>query len=406
MELTKSKWARDAARPPISDALIDALLWTPPETGDGTWGIVPYFEGLPGVAKTDRLRRYARRFRDWPSKLLAAGRLGEAAFAAVPVPWQYPGDEYPTMIYPPPAWVRPFERAASIGGLLILDEYTTSRGLDPYLMGLTLSGVVGEYELPKRVRVVALGNPLYLAAQGRELSQPERNRMVYLPWGPPTVEDRAAWQMGASAPEAEPDDPAERERRTLAAWPVHYARAKSLEAGFLRSHPSLKNVEPSETEHAFATDRSWSMATRGLASAWLHGLSDAETSAILRGSVGETVAASYGLFLTENRVDAPADVLASAASVAGHDPYAHADRAYVFLTNCAHYLATVPPDAQPEKCAAMHALLARYAARHADLARLCAEAIGGGGAGRAFHAALKGDAGKSARANLAELQRI
>lgn len=402
--LHRSQFAADADRPPISDRLIDALIWAPPTEDDGNrWGLVPYFEGLPGVAKTDRLRKLARRFTGWPSKVLAAGRLGEAAFAAVPYPWTYPGEDMPVMIYPPPSWVRPFERAADVGGLLVLDEYTTSRGLDAQLMGITLGGTVGDYELPARVRVVALGNPVYLAAQARELSLPERNRMIWLPWGPPTPEDRAAWQMGLTSAPAAPEDPADRERRTLAAWPAHYSRAHAFEAGFLRAHPAMKNREPREGEHAFASDRSWSMATRAIATAALHGLSEAETEMLVRGCVGEEAATAFSIFRRENDVSAPVDVL-TAEGVAAHTPYRHADRAFVFLTNCATHLAKLAPDAQVDPCRAMHKLLTSYSASHADLAKLTVVALGKGGAGTTFHSCMKGD--KAAMAAFASYQAI
>ncbi len=291
--------------------LIKAALFTP--LSFNRWGLTLLNWAEPGCAKTALIEEICATY-GLPCETLSPSERGEGAFGVVPVP----SGEGANMVlnYPRPEWTQKFD--VKKRGVCFIDEATsTPPALQAPLMGLILAGRIGGYTLPPGVRRMAAANPSDIAAGGFDIAAPVANRMGHIDWTTPSVEEHNAYMMrgttGSGASAGDEFSAEAEERRVLAGWGEAWARAVGLEGAFLQRRPGLKNQCPKagdpKASRAWASDRTWEMATRALASAALHSLTEVETEEFVGAFIGEGTAGEWFTFMKEQDMPDPADVL-------------------------------------------------------------------------------------------------
>lgn len=318
----------------MKTAILKAALFTP--LRGGRWGLPILCWGEPGVAKTALVEDLAMRW-GLPCETLSPSERGEGAFGVVPVPGNPDENGNMLLTYPAPEWTKRFGEDGA--GLVFVDEATsTPPALQAPLMGLILARRIGGVVLPKRVRILSAANPVDLAAGGYELSAPVANRMGHLEWSKPTVEEHVQFMLrGESLGDAEDfNDATVEERRVLAEWPHAWAVAVGYETAFLQRRPACKNMCPKagdpKASRAWASDRTWEMATRAYASATVHGLSDTEREIFVEAFIGHEVASEFFEFISKQDLPDPALLLDGKEKFA-HNPQ-RIDRTVAVLAAC------------------------------------------------------------------------
>jgi len=280
--------------------IIHAAFFT--RTAQG-WGLPLYFIGEPGVAKSTFIRDFAKRV-GVPCEVLSGAERGEGAFGVVPVPVKG------SLTYPAPDWTAAFSKR----GLVFLDEITSNPPIiQAPCMGLLLDKRIGSHQLPGGVRVWAACNPPEMAANGYEIAPPLANRGGWLRWHPPTIEEHIAYMLGMAADTTDNavDCDAE-EARVVKEWDGAYAKAVGLETGFLRAQADWKNKFPKsavQQSAAWPSDRTWEMATRALASSFVHGLGEADRDEFVSSFIGQEAYAAFATFCAEQDLPNVAHVL-------------------------------------------------------------------------------------------------
>lgn len=275
--------------------LLHACLFTPMPVG---WGLPALFEGEPGIAKTAVITSVTHSV-GLALVMLSPGLHGEGAFGVVPVPMKCVGGM--RLTYPAPDWVDDLED----GGVVFVDEVTTApMQLQAPMLGLVAGHQVGNTKLNSRVRVIGACNPPELAANGQELSPPLANRFVWLPWKVPTVEEHAAYMLGALSGSGAVSDAELEEARVTDLWPTAYARAAGLEVAFHKATGgSWKNrcpkADATNLSRAWPSDRTWEYATRALASSYVHSLNEQERHMLIEGCIGKDACAAFETFIEE-----------------------------------------------------------------------------------------------------------
>jgi MoxR-like ATPase len=292
----------------IKTNILKAALFTP--LSGGRWGLPMLCMGEPGVAKTAIIEELAASC-GMPCETLSPSERGEGAFGVVPVP-----GEDGVLHYPRPDWTMQFD--APQRGIVFVDEVTsTPPALQAPLMGLILAKRIGGHILPKGVRVLAAANPTELAAGGYDLAAPVANRFGHINWVSPSVEEHSAYMLAGSSGVGREDevtlDADAEEKRVLAAWPEAWAKAVGLETSFLARRPGLKNMCPKAGDplasKGWPSDRSWEAATRALASAEVHGLTETETEEFVEAFIGHGPAGEFFAYMQQQDLPSPVDLL-------------------------------------------------------------------------------------------------
>lgn len=297
--------------------LFRAALFTPTE--DGNWGLPLMAWGEPGVAKTGILRSLCDS-EGLKLFVLSPGESGEGAFGVVPIPRD--GKIY----FDPPAWI---DEVAD-GGCVFLDEINlASPPIQAAIMGILHGKRVGGATLGKRVRCVGAANPPDVSAAGYELSSPVANRLGHVVWEAPSVDEHANYMLapehstGATRAAASRDKATAEEDRVMKHWPEEWARAIGLETGFLRTQSTWKNKCPKPGDpkggRAWPSDRTWTMATRALASARVQNklstdpdrprMTEADVEEFVASFVGDQAANAFFGWVARQDLPDPAAVL-------------------------------------------------------------------------------------------------
>jgi MoxR-like ATPase len=320
------------------DRIIYAALFTPGL--NDRWGLPLLFEGEPGVAKTARIMRVSE----------SAGLYGIALLGAVRDPADFSGFPVPdgeVVRMAAPAFA---EQAAAAGGrsVIFCDELTSCPpAVQAAMLRVILDGAVGDYILPKTVRFIAACNPVGIAANGFDLSAPLANRFGHLPWPAPTMADWTAYMLGGGEkPTRKRAEDVEDE--VMRAWPTAYASARGQVIGFLSAQPThLHRMPPANdprASKAWPSPRTWEMATRALAGARVHGLSDADTMAFVSAFVGEGSGAAMFAFIRDADLPSTIDLLEGRATWV-HD-HRRVDRTLAVMASCAALTIAEPSEAR------------------------------------------------------------
>lgn len=262
--------------------IIRVALFTPGP--NNMWGLPILLWGDPGVAKSAILKQLAAEY-NLPIEILSPACRGEGAFGVTPVPVNG------RMTYPRPDWTDKFDKAGR--GIVFVDEMNlAAQHFAGALLGLLSDRVLGSYQLPPGVRVVAAANPISIAAAsgGWDLSAPAANRVGHLNWPCPDVKAWTDWLLGDGLV-GEVIDSEDEETRVTAVWGEAWGRARNVVAGFLSSHSTHLHAMPTggseEMSKAWPSPRSWESATRALAAADIYKLPPVERDEFVNCFIGD-----------------------------------------------------------------------------------------------------------------------
>lgn len=284
-------------------ALFKANLFTPGL--NNRWGLPRVYWGPPGVAKTSRIKQLCHEYGVKVISLSVATR-DPSDILGVPVPVEHPVLGMVTRCAAP-GWAA--DAADTEDVMIFFDEINTaSKSTQNALLTVMLDGVVGEYQLPPTVRLVAAANPENMTGGGVKMNTALANRFghEYVNLSKDqtkaviTQSDLKRWTQwlrdsGESAPaDAVDGSKAKAERqRVMNSWAPIYARARAVVAGFIESSggglKTLMNM-PEKTDpkssRAWASMRSWECATRVLAATEIHNLPEVTSDNWMASHVG------------------------------------------------------------------------------------------------------------------------
>lgn len=288
------------------------------------WGLNLLFQGEPGTAKS-RITAQTASVLDLLLEMLSPGMRGEGAFGVVPVPKAITiievdedGTEHKREVmvldYPAPAWAFTFKAAKR--GLLFLDEINTAPpALQPYLLGLTLDGIIGAEQLPPGVRRCAAMNATEDAAGGWDLAPAQANRFCHLNWEAPNAKAWTDWLLsdGSDDEFGAKIDAEKEEARVLKNWALPWSRARGVVSGFINKRPELLHKKPALGDpmlhKAWPSRRTWEFATRAMAISEVYGLDDVTREEFVSGFVGTSVAAEFANYVRESDLPDPEELL-------------------------------------------------------------------------------------------------
>jgi MoxR-like ATPase len=328
--------------------ILKAALFTP--YSKGRWGLPIINWSNPGEGKTSITEELCASF-GLTCITLSPGEMGEGAFGVIPVP-----DASGVIKYPPPEWTLQVKE----GGVVFIDEMSsTPPALQPPLLGLLFSRRIGGATLGARCRVIGAANPPEVAAGGFELAPPVANRCGHIDWSAPTSDEHADYMLRGQTGTGEETevtlDAKAEEARVMKAWPEAWAFSVGLETAFLRRAPHHKNKCPKPGDpkagRAWPSDRSWENAARALASARVHGLTEAERDEYVSAFIGAAVASEFFQFVQEADLPDPAQILD------GKEKFTHSakrlDRTAAVLNAC---VALITPQTAAKRDARVEAL--------------------------------------------------
>jgi AAA domain (dynein-related subfamily) len=277
--------------------------------------------GAPGTGKTSVVEALGA----------ASGMAVEVVIGSIREPSDFAGLPVVTdggVVLSPPSWA--VRLAAAGGGLLFLDELTTSPpAVQAAMLRVVLERSVGDLSLPAEVRIVAAANPPEQAADGWDLAAPLANRLVHLDWtvDASTVADGLVLGF--------PDQSVPQARAASSAGAD--ANARAAVAGFLRVRPMLLLQVPRQSTSAgrgWPSPRSWETVARLIAACEVTGASAEVQAALVVGAVGEGAGIEFLSWLENADLPDPAMVLADPDSFELPE---RSDRAYAVLSAVTSY---------------------------------------------------------------------
>lgn len=365
--------------------MIKAMLFTP--WLKGKWGAPINLEGPPGTAKTGMVETIAAECGLHAETILASVRRPED-FGGVP----YPSSERPGYFDRlADMWVARVNQAGR--AVAFFDEGNTAdQDVMKALLRVLLDRVSGDKELAPTVRIMWAQNRTEEAVDGHDLPAPLANRLLHMTWDGPSFDEWSEWLLsgGADAHPARQFDPAKEEQRVLAAWDEPFARAKGLVTGFIHRMPGELHQQPPvgdpRASKAWASRRTWEMATRTLAGAEAHALSEEETGTLLAGCVGEAAAIKFLTYVTE--VDLPniPDFLDGKIT---WKPDARLDRTMAVLSSCAAYVMPTTIERRKERVEKLWEVLLENSKVAADVVLPSMRTLLNGGLAKGVPAAAK-----------------
>lgn len=270
-------------------------------TPKGYWGVPVLIWGQPGVGKSSFIEKFHKE--DFPVLTMIASLHDPTDFNGLPMLSDG------RMEFAPPSWVRIFEETKK--GILFLDELTTAPpAVQAALLRLVLERKVGQYPLPKEVRIVAAANPPDIAASGWELSAPLANRFVHIDWdlSADTYANalRQGYQFGTDEDYRPYSIDEKHHHKCSQIW-------RKIVADFLDLQPESAISKPPPGEYSYASPRTWDFAIALMATCDICGLAPeprnrhtrlSETFVnLLEGAVGKGVATAFLAHLASLRVD-------------------------------------------------------------------------------------------------------
>lgn len=272
----------------------------------------------PGEGKSSMIRGLAKS-RDIPCETVLAPCREPADFLGLPVPSQEE-DGQTSVVYVPPKWARTLRDAGE--GIAFFDELTAApRDTQAALLSVVLERRIGDFRLPRGVRMIAAANPAESAADVGALTPPLANRLCHVPFEQDPEDFAAGLSTGwASVPPS----------RAIAADDAQRAGSRAMVAGFITQRPTLMKVFPqsaAEASGAWPSPRTWTMAADVLAH-----LREDDTdvrAAAVYGLVGEPAGREFLTWVKDLELPSPEEVMASPNVVDWRQP--RQDRTYAIL---------------------------------------------------------------------------
>lgn len=292
--------------------LLETCFLTPmegsPADPECKWGLPVLIEGLPGTAKTARIKKLGKQMNAKVAALYAAPHPPEDfSGALVPDFNGSPQDAQQVCLLPQ---VRDLIKVGR--GILFLDEINGGApATQAALMSLVHERQAGDIVIPGAVRMVGAMNPEEIATGGYALSAPLANRFVHVYDPGPTSEEWVAWLL-KNEQDVLRESLEEGEKLIAEDWPKEYPIVQGLIASFMDSHSSLLHSMPksfSQSSKAWPSARTWEFAINGWTSARILRRSERVVEKILEGCVGPGAASVLLEHATRLRVPSPQDVL-------------------------------------------------------------------------------------------------
>lgn len=275
--------------------IVKAAIFTPLRYG---WGIPTLLKGPVGVGKTAQVEQVSEAWRLHFEPLILS--LMESV-EGQGHPYIHECDvadgaghiiKKRQMDYAPPGWASRSNQANR--AVIFLDELNMAQQATfAAFMRVVNERACGAYPLAEGVRFIGAMNPTDVAAAagGVDLPMAFANRWCHLDADLAPFDQWANWlALKEGVEDVQTLDPAKEEARVMKLWPDAYAAASAEVIGFLAARPNRENQQPDPSDPAasgaWASRRSWSMATRARASAIVHGLSNEDAVSFESGCVG------------------------------------------------------------------------------------------------------------------------
>jgi len=278
--------------------LLHAVTFTPNE--GGKWGIPTILWSDVGFGKSSMLAQFAKSV----GLDMFAIILGQLDQSDMKMDLPVEGEEYMRTVINGDMQ-KVMECPNSIIGF---DEYSEADDrMQSLSMRLLLDRMLGSTKLPSTAVPICLANPVGKGCGANQIQRPVGNRLTHVDldkwfpakkhvaewsaYGRKTVEKEAAMMLAFTTGEisdiadyedvVEPFDPDAERMRVAKTWAQEFSRAFDVVDAFVKANPDVlhpkidkawrpKNID----ELAFPTKRSNSKASRVLAAARIHGLSD------------------------------------------------------------------------------------------------------------------------------------
>jgi MoxR-like ATPase len=237
--------------------------------------------GDPGVAKTATITAFGE----------ASGLHVETVVGSVREATDFVGlpfEDDGTVKYTALSWAR--RCAEADRALLFFDELTTAPpSVQRAMLRILQERVVGEFQLPETVSIVAAANPASVAVDGWDLPAPIANRLMHVDW----KMDTDGWLTGVMTG-FEGVTPQAIDEVLGAGDDVHRVQVRAKVTTFLRNRPDLLHKMPTDPVLAgkgWPSPRSWTNAMSVLGA--LDPTDDDAAMLALVGCVGEGAATEY-----------------------------------------------------------------------------------------------------------------
>lgn len=277
-----------------------------PSRDDCIWGLPFLLWGSPGIGKSDRIRE--------------AGRGAFLEVRTVHPATRAPEDFSGVPLIGPDGKLRiecilgAVRELCEIGrGVLFLEEISCALpAVQSALLNVVLDRMVGDTRIPPQVRILAAANPPEDAAGGWGLEPPMANRFAHLDVGAPSAAEWLAWLLEEGVSEAAEVELAQ--EIVTKRWAASWAHARGLMAGFFRSVGSdrLFNLpKPGDKARgrAWPSPRTWTMATRALATCYAVNASAQAQQEFVTACVGPGVAIEWAKWNSEAKLPHPHKVV-------------------------------------------------------------------------------------------------
>jgi len=319
---------------------IRTSLMTP---GTHGWGVPLLFVGMPGVAKTAIGCSEAADLGMHPYVLIGS-QIEAPDIGGFPAP----GERYGKRCLDPlaPYWAIEMNHiceTTDAGCVLILDELNTCPPpVQAAMLRVVNERMAGGVKLHERIRILAFMNPPEIAAEagGNPIAPAMANRVGFVDWVAPTIEDWSTHLMDVSSGQKTTTRINTRllEEEIMRRWHEFFVRASGECTAFLLANSKRANAMPTNAEERhgpWASYRSWENATRFLAGSRLQGASKGDQEVLVGGFVsaaigkeffhylrsrdipdaGEWMAGKVELSLSSTRLDVAATVLRTAVAL-------------------------------------------------------------------------------------------
>jgi MoxR-like ATPase len=195
-------------------------------------------------------------------------------------------------------------------GVIFLDEINTGRGVDAAINRLVYEREFCRQRLPPGIRVLAAMNPPEYAAGGHPLPASMANRLCHIHANPPSVSEWSSYLLGVSESSLSLADARNKMRES---WEVARSRSTMGVMSFLQARESLlmKKFEDGEDHSvAWASPRTWLMATNTLATCYALNATPGALVDLLAGCIGEGPSGELLSFLERQDLPSLSTVLA------------------------------------------------------------------------------------------------